>query len=377
MNVSKYISALLKDYECVVLPGLGGFISNEQSATINRLTHEFKPPYHRLFFNTHLKTDDGLLLNHISKHEQITYSEARIVVDDYVAGVQLRLQNGETVALHNIGYLNLDAGQNISFDQDFTTNYNADSFGLTPFVSPPIKREAEEEEDFLGLIIPRQKKQEKPADRRPARKQKQEAKKEKKYARRLPVVIALLALFVITVAWGLQQRDNFASYASLFPFSTGTPLYQPREVKNTKTSDLDKLTQELTGSATSAVDEAPVVAEEAAEITVPEEKEDAPAEITTSEATSPIVPDEQKVVPVPSATGKKYYIIAGSFGKESNAEKLVQQLKQQGFEATIADTNNNGMFRVAYASVGNLRLAKQQLQAIRQEENAEAWILKK
>jgi cell division septation protein DedD/nucleoid DNA-binding protein len=369
MNVSKYISALLKDYECVVLPGLGGFISNEQPAAINRLTHEFKPPYHRLFFNTHLKTDDGLLVNHISKQEQITYSQARLVVDEYVSGVQLRLQNGKTVELDNIGYLNLDEEQNIAFDQDFSTNYNADAFGLTSFVSPPVKRETEEEEDFLRLIVPRQKKQEKPQDRRPEKKQKQETKKEKKYARRLPVVIAVLALFVIAVAWGLQHRENFSSYASLFPFSNGTPKYQPREVKEMQTSSLDELTQELTGN--------PVTADEEATPEVVKEAADVPMEVATTATTSPIVPEEKKVVPVPKATTKQYYIIAGSFGKESNANKLVGQLKKKGFEAMIADTNKNGMFRVAYASVGNLKLAKEKLQAIRQEDNAEAWILKK
>jgi cell division septation protein DedD len=380
MNVSKYISALLKDYECVVLPGLGGFISNEQSATINRLTHEFKPPFHRLFFNTHLKTDDGLLLSHISKNEQLTYSEARLVVDEFVAGVQLRLQNGETVRLDQVGYLNFDEGQNISFDQDHSINYNADSFGLSSFVSPPVKREVEEE-DFLGMIVPRQKQSEKPADRRPQKTSRKEAQKAKKYARRLPVSIALLALFVMAIAWGLQNRENVVNYvgnhASFFPFDKSTPQYQPRDQQVNLTTPLESLADEQ-------IEDTDAVPEETTEVNVaepvmtqPEKKTEAPVEIVKEEAAPSTAPEDSKPVPVPKPTGKQYYIIAGSFGKESNAQKLVHQLKQKGFEAMIADTNSNGMFRVAYASVGNLNLAKEQLNAIRQEDNAEAWILRK
>ena len=80
---------------------------------------------------------------------------------------------------------------------------------------------------------------------------------------------------------------------------------------------------------------------------------------------------------VPARTGKTYYIIAGSFENQVNAERLVQQLKSKGYNAQIADTNKYGMYRVAFEGYGKLSEAKDKLYAIRNDENAEAWILKK
>ncbi len=70
-------------------------------------------------------------------------------------------------------------------------------------------------------------------------------------------------------------------------------------------------------------------------------------------------------------------IITGSFSEESNALKLVNQLKQEGIGAVIADTTKNGMYRVAYAAFATVEEAKEKLYALRNEQYPDAWILKK
>ena len=57
--------------------------------------------------------------------------------------------------------------------------------------------------------------------------------------------------------------------------------------------------------------------------------------------------------------------------------KLVDQLKQSGIDAAIADTTKNGMYRVAYAAYANIEEAKEKLYALRNEQYPDAWILKK
>ena len=69
--------------------------------------------------------------------------------------------------------------------------------------------------------------------------------------------------------------------------------------------------------------------------------------------------------------------ISVSFESESNANKLVADLRKKGYNALIADTNKYGMYRVAYDGMPSLNLAKEKLSAIRNEDNAEAWVLKK
>ena len=83
---------------------------------------------------------------------------------------------------------------------------------------------------------------------------------------------------------------------------------------------------------------------------------------------------KEKLVVAPT---KLYYVVAGSFSNEINANKLVAILRQKGYNATIADTTKNGMYRVAYLGLADLELAKQELFAIRQEDNPDAWIFRK
>ena len=73
----------------------------------------------------------------------------------------------------------------------------------------------------------------------------------------------------------------------------------------------------------------------------------------------------------------RFFIIAGSFSNESNANRLVSDLKQKGYNALIADTNKYGMYRVAFMSFNNRTIANNKLLAIRNESNPKAWLLVK
>jgi len=53
------------------------------------------------------------------------------------------LQENRTLSIKNIGVLSLNADNNIQFTPNEQTNYLAQSFGLTTFVSPAVKREIE------------------------------------------------------------------------------------------------------------------------------------------------------------------------------------------------------------------------------------------
>jgi cell division protein FtsN len=46
------------------------------------------------------------------------------------------------------------------------------------------------------------------------------------------------------------------------------------------------------------------------------------------------------------AGSKGYYVTAGVFGSESNANKLMQNLKNQGVDASMFKDSSNGMYYV-------------------------------
>ncbi|MBP9725370.1 MAG: SPOR domain-containing protein, partial [Bacteroidia bacterium] len=72
-----------------------------------------------------------------------------------------------------------------------------------------------------------------------------------------------------------------------------------------------------------------------------------------------------------------YYIIAGAFGVEENAEKLLTTLKESGYnDAQLAGkTSSGGLLRVAYLKADNLNEAETKLSEIK-DKSLEGWILK-
>ena len=139
MQLSKYISDLLYRYECVIVPGFGGFVSNKISSTVNEFTHTFSPPTKKLSFNRQLLNNDGLLANYISLSESISFEEAVSKIDIKVSQWEALLEN-EHLFLNGIGTLDLNKENNLVFEPLESTNFLTSSFGLESFQSQKISR---------------------------------------------------------------------------------------------------------------------------------------------------------------------------------------------------------------------------------------------
>ena len=62
IELAKHIEVLLLENDCVIVPGLGGFIAHYCSSKYNKETHEFCPPVRSIGFNPKLVMNDGLLV---------------------------------------------------------------------------------------------------------------------------------------------------------------------------------------------------------------------------------------------------------------------------------------------------------------------------
>ncbi|WP_152285966.1 HU domain-containing protein [Flavicella marina] len=139
MQLSNYISDLLYRYECVIVPGFGGFVSNNISSTINHFTHTFHPPTKKISFNNQLKNNDGLLANYIAASENMSFENAILKIEKSVAQWEALLQK-EMINLNGIGVLSLNSDSKIIFEPIDSVNYLSSSFGLDSFTSASIKR---------------------------------------------------------------------------------------------------------------------------------------------------------------------------------------------------------------------------------------------
>jgi hypothetical protein len=140
MQLSQYVSNLLYRYECVVVPDFGAFLAHKIPAEIQENTNSFYPPKKQLSFNVQLQSNDGVLANHISEIEQISYENALAKIAKQVAALKLRLEKNETLEFQNIGALQNTKDGQLVFEPSYNLNYLTEAFGLTQFVSPTISR---------------------------------------------------------------------------------------------------------------------------------------------------------------------------------------------------------------------------------------------
>ncbi len=141
MKIETYIAQLLYRYQCVTVPGFGAFLTEIQSAQLVESSNSFFPPKKLISFNAYLKNNDGLLANHIAQTEKTSYEYAVSAIQYEVFNWKKTLQETGIFSIKNVGDFCLNADSNLIFTPYDQTNYLSSSFGLSPFVSPLVKRE--------------------------------------------------------------------------------------------------------------------------------------------------------------------------------------------------------------------------------------------
>ncbi|MDA6070917.1 SPOR domain-containing protein [Flavobacterium sp. AC] len=317
MKIENYIAQLLYRYQCVTVPGFGAFLTEIHSAQLNENTNSFFPPKKSISFNSHLKNNDGLLANHIANAEKTSYGFAVSAIAFEVISWKKTLEENGVISLKNIGEMRLNAEKNIIFTPNDQTNYLASSFGLSPFVSPVVKKELFE-------------------------------KKIQEIQEREPI-----ALFEEEDG---KSSNSFLKYAAIFILglgitgSIGYPLYQNQIDAKTLIveSAVQKKVQNKIQEATFFI-QSPLPA------------------VTLSIDSAKVENAEEKVMP--------YHIMAGAYRSEQNARKAYNQLIKDGFSARMLSENKHGLFPVLYGSYATMSEAQKAQKDIQKGENPEAWIL--
>ena len=136
-TLSKYIADLLYLHNCVIVPGLGGFIADYKSATIDEQREMVFPPSKTLKFNNALTINDGLLINYIAHKRSLSYETASTWLSDQVKDIKHTLITDGLVIVNGLGALYLDENEHFQFRADVEQNLLADAYRLTP-VNLPI-----------------------------------------------------------------------------------------------------------------------------------------------------------------------------------------------------------------------------------------------
>ena len=349
MALETYISELLYKHDCVIIPALGGFVTNYQPANINDIQNTFLPPSKSISFNRNLVNNDGLLANHIAQKEKISYPNACKRMGQEVANINVGLKNKKRVLLKDIGTLFLDAENRLQFEPAENVNFLLDSYGLTIFQKQPIKRKTLEEKitkEFKDRTSPLVVVGE-------------EKKSSKKWFIAAAITIPL-AFFAIWIPNKYDLGSNI-NYANLNPFTPDAKaVYEP----NTNNLGVDSEEE----NEESIKDKIALAGTNELYL-----------EIKINEATYVVKINDKPIAEADAtyvATSKQrlhYHIVGGCFSSKVNAKKMVRRLKKEGFEANIVG-KRKGLWTVSYNSFATRKEAVQFLTEAK-GHNDKAWVL--
>lgn len=116
------------EHDYVSVPNLGAFILNYQASQSTE--GKLQPPARQVSFNELLRQDDGLLTTYLSSQLEVSFHDAKKLVEEFVVEVKNKLYNREHIDLYGIGSLYLSDEGSICFKPLSDVNYFGDSFGL-------------------------------------------------------------------------------------------------------------------------------------------------------------------------------------------------------------------------------------------------------
>ncbi len=128
MKLEKYVRDLLLEYETVIIPGFGAFISGYKPAEISE--KEIKPPSRQISFSSNIRNNDGLLVDYVANAEQVSHFDALKIIEKDRDNIIFQLDKGEKVTLEEIGELYSNEKNEIQFTPFQEENLQAESFGL-------------------------------------------------------------------------------------------------------------------------------------------------------------------------------------------------------------------------------------------------------
>ena len=320
-DIASCISALLHVQDTVILPGLGALEGSYKAAVVDPVQGVVHPPSKKLRFNANLKLNDGTLVDLIAKKNHWPLSKAQEELDAYVLRMRQSLEKREIVEIAGVGRLYLD------FEGQYKLmpgpqNFHTPSFGLPEVQFNPIKRQPVQTpaQEASPVVV-------RPSSSIPFW---------KKINWRSPVlwVLSLAVLVLLVSVYYLVGVLND-------PLTSGVTI---KPVPGTTTNP-----------ATDFDDEEPELDEDNAFVT----------------GTLGELVDTEGATRMPGV--KEVIVIIGSFKDDTNAEKQIQTLFSDGYEAYTDQLGGATRIGIRLGVESDEEL-QEKLKVIQSRYNKKAWV---
>ena len=139
MHLADHIRPLLRDHDCVIIPGFGGLVADAEPARRQPGRHVFSPPRKLVAFNQALTRNDGLLVDALAQYLNIPATQAREVLREAVGDLHHDLDATNRTELPGIGVFRRAAGRGLAFEYTGTDNLLPAAYGLPELAARPVR----------------------------------------------------------------------------------------------------------------------------------------------------------------------------------------------------------------------------------------------
>ncbi|MBF1384175.1 SPOR domain-containing protein [Prevotella aurantiaca] len=115
-KIDRHIEILLLENDCIIVPGLGGFVAYYSEAKFIKTDNIYLPPYRTVGFNPVLIMNDSLLVQSYIEAYDLSYPEAMREIESEVNNIYKILEDFGTFELKGLGTLKRDGNDKISFE---------------------------------------------------------------------------------------------------------------------------------------------------------------------------------------------------------------------------------------------------------------------
>jgi cell division septation protein DedD len=351
MTIAAHIGELVRHNEMVIVPGLGAFLTQFHPAKVNALSKKINAPGKHIVFNSLIKDNDGMLAYSFAKKYGIEYKDALQIAETFSQFCLKEMKEGKQISFAQLGVLAMNQAGHIEFSADLTVNYDDRYFGLPEIIAIPIARNRKYEP--VIQIHPHAK------------------EKVKRFAplyRRIAAV-AVPFLLVGVLVW--LSRDGIRNY---WQQSASVLLIDSSNQFEAETAQAENKVVEFDNSESQ---NSPIIIEEytAAAATL-DENLDTSNETISDEAPPTAADEKDSNLKSEAVYSGEYHIIGGAFRNKDLADRLVAKLKIEGYGSYIAGQTKGGLHRVSIANHTHKNKAIEDLFAIKQKVNKDAWLLK-
>lgn len=331
LRLTTHIERLLLAHDCVIVPGLGGFVLQRIPAFYDSAKACFVPMRKEVVFNTTLQHNDGLLCESYMQAYQVSFQEAQRMMERDIEELKSVLYDEGRVSLGFMGSFSVGEEKQVVFEPNGPELMSVYSYGLGAFQMPTLAELQSPAQSVSGLDNGRKDVFYIPVSRR--------------LLRTVAASVAAVSLFLL-VSTPVRDVNPSAYKASFVPTEmVGYPSVVP-VVENTRKAEV-------------------------LEVETP--REPLVPETPASEAKPAGKKEEAK--PVPEQPDRKmYHLVIASFPDKKQADEFLGKVDRKACPR-VSVIERGGKFRIYADRFDNREEAESSLEVLRKDARfKDAWL---